>query len=233
MLYSYNLLGQALADFEFARDVLMFQKHLVHLASEIIEDIISFIDALNDLSALSQTCHLLHKLIVPRHLDYRHICCLISEAFHIWTALAQNRNLARFVRSLCITIAGVTNPIRPSRSIRSKHLPARIEPRPGQPSAPTSEDPTKIISELGDADGLLLTPKTETVPIVACESIFIAALKNMTQLHDLHWEAPNLSFMASASDKEIQGLWGIFSFIPPSVSVSLKLVKLFPMISGR
>src|ERR1700712_1778169 len=110
---------------------------LVHLAPQVIDNILSSIDAPRDLNALSRTCVRMHKLVVPRHLNYRCIWCTLPEALHVWTVLSKNKCLARNVRSLRIMLEQA---IYFPRSYGTKRLPVDLKLGPGQLSTATSNN---------------------------------------------------------------------------------------------
>ncbi|KAG6827490.1 hypothetical protein H0H92_011566 [Tricholoma furcatifolium] len=67
--------------------------------TEILDAIIFHIDSRTDLLSLALSCHRMHDVVCPRHIDYRVVRCKVS-AIRVWNHLIVNRALARNVRRL-------------------------------------------------------------------------------------------------------------------------------------
>ncbi|KAG6834085.1 hypothetical protein H0H93_012057, partial [Arthromyces matolae] len=67
--------------------------------TEVLDAIIFHIPSRNDLVSLALSCHRMHDVVCPRHLEYRVIRCKVS-AIRVWNHLIINRSLARNVRRL-------------------------------------------------------------------------------------------------------------------------------------
>ncbi|ESK97444.1 hypothetical protein Moror_17623 [Moniliophthora roreri MCA 2997] len=67
--------------------------------TEILDAIVFHVESRRDLLNLGLTCHRMHGIISPRHIDYRVIRCKASS-LSLWNHLIVNRSLARNVRRL-------------------------------------------------------------------------------------------------------------------------------------
>ncbi|KAF8172664.1 hypothetical protein BJ912DRAFT_993583, partial [Pholiota molesta] len=70
---------------------------LVHQPTEILDAILSHVDARRDLLSVGLACRRLHDVVFPRHFDYRVVRCKVST-ISVWHHLALHRALARNVR---------------------------------------------------------------------------------------------------------------------------------------
>ena len=78
-----------------------FQCQLQHLPIELIENIIDHIDSPKDLLPFALSSKSFHRLIIPNHLELRHICCHLCHE-SIWKLLVSTPSLAANVRTLTI-----------------------------------------------------------------------------------------------------------------------------------
>ncbi|KAG6852551.1 hypothetical protein C0991_010993 [Blastosporella zonata] len=67
--------------------------------TEVLDSIIFHVESRRDLIALALSCHRMHDVVCPRHLEYRLVRCKVS-AIRVWNHLIINRSLARNVRRL-------------------------------------------------------------------------------------------------------------------------------------
>ncbi|KAK7060342.1 hypothetical protein VNI00_001107 [Paramarasmius palmivorus] len=67
--------------------------------TEILDAIVFHVDSPRDLLNLGVTCHRMHGIVFPRHMEYRVIRCKASS-LALWNHLIVNRSLARNVRRL-------------------------------------------------------------------------------------------------------------------------------------
>lgn len=67
--------------------------------TEILDNIVFFVDSKRDLLSLGLTCHRLYSVVFPRHFDYRVIRARVSS-IRVWNHLIVHRAFARNVRRL-------------------------------------------------------------------------------------------------------------------------------------
>ncbi|KIY74110.1 hypothetical protein CYLTODRAFT_364451 [Cylindrobasidium torrendii FP15055 ss-10] len=67
--------------------------------TEILDAIVYYIDAKQDLLNFAISCKRMHSVIIARHFDYRWIRCRVSS-IRVWNHLVVNRDLAKNVRRL-------------------------------------------------------------------------------------------------------------------------------------
>ncbi|KAG6916531.1 hypothetical protein DXG01_006472 [Tephrocybe rancida] len=77
--------------------------------TEVLDAIIFHVGSRRDLLALALSCHRMHDVVCPRHLEYRLVRCKVS-AIRVWNHLIINRSLARNVRRLEILDERSTEP---------------------------------------------------------------------------------------------------------------------------
>ncbi|KZT54176.1 hypothetical protein CALCODRAFT_500201 [Calocera cornea HHB12733] len=77
-------------------------KSLVQLPLELLDIILSDIEAPPDLLALALSCRLLHETIVPAHLPWRRITACEHDA-SLFSLLASNKRVARGVTSMVVS----------------------------------------------------------------------------------------------------------------------------------
>lgn len=67
--------------------------------TEILDNIVFFVDSKRDLLSLGLTCHRMYSVVFPRHFDYRVIRAKVSS-IRVWNHLIVHRAFARNVRRL-------------------------------------------------------------------------------------------------------------------------------------
>lgn len=85
------------------------RRTLMRQPTELLDTIVSHIDAKRDLLALALSCRRMHAIVFPRHYDYRAIRCKAS-ALSVWNHFIAHRGLARNVRRLEILDERSTEP---------------------------------------------------------------------------------------------------------------------------
>lgn len=75
------------------------QRSFTRQPTELLDAIVSHVDAKPDLLSLALSCKRLHQVVFPRHFEYRVIRGKVSS-LRLWNHLIVNRSLARNVRVL-------------------------------------------------------------------------------------------------------------------------------------
>ncbi|KAI0065746.1 hypothetical protein BV25DRAFT_1821423 [Artomyces pyxidatus] len=98
------------------------------LPFDVLETILSHLDARKDVLALSLLSSTFRDLAIPRHLHYREIHCPLNEDDSLWIHLAQRRDLALNVRTLVIQRPS-PDPVCVPKSLSPYALEASASPR--------------------------------------------------------------------------------------------------------
>jgi hypothetical protein len=141
----------------------------------LIDAICSFIDEPRDLLSFALTSRQVCKLVIPHHIEYRHLRCDFRR-IALWTKLSQLPAVASRFISLEIIVENRSDAV-------IAILPAR------SPILAGLDDPKGVLFDWSVDDGNLMHSSV----LEGCRKMFVAALQCMPGLVRFHWAVEQLS----------------------------------------